>query len=395
MRTNKEILYENLRTMTNEQYDKYLEEERNGYINIKEHPEDNNIVILNYTDATTYARHWTHETMSARGLILDLSSKTNNRIYILADPFGKFFNIGENPDYEEGFEDWEIESVMEKMDGSLGISYFFNDEIRFATRGSFISEQAIKATEIWNNKYQHRHIMHIDKLVPVTYLVEIIYPENRIVVNYGTDEELVMIGVRYIGNKNQGELDGAYESLVVEGMNLEMRVAPSYLHTLQEMLEMKETIPSNEEGWVVKFKNGKRLKIKGKQYLDIHRLVYGLSTKAKYKSWSEGKLDEYIMKLPEEYRDELEEFRDYIEPLKEATLMLYQMYYKNTLNNTSDDKEFAQYVTMNFDKSIQRFIFRAKTMGRVPEEMVKYTMYKNYTEHEEGFNEWKRNKQAS
>lgn len=395
MKTNKEILYENLRTITTEQYDKYLEEERNGFINIKPHPEDSNIVILNYTDATTYARHWSHETMSARGLILDLSGATNNKIYILAEPFGKFFNIGENPDYEDGYQDWEVESIMEKMDGSLGISYFFNDHIRFATRGSFTSEQAIKATQIWNQRHVSNHIMKIDALVPITYMVEIIYPENRIVVNYGQEEELVLIGVNYIGHKITHNMDGHYENVLSEATTLGMRVPKNYQYSLQEMLEMRTTIPADEEGWVIKYTNGKRLKIKGEEYLNLHRLVYGLSTKAKYRAWSEGKLEEYIMKLPEEYRDELEQFRDYIEPLKEAMLMLYQMHYESTLKNTENDKEFAQYVKMNFDKMTQKYIFRAKVVGHIPEEMVMYNMYKNYIEHEEGFNEWKKTMRVS
>lgn len=396
--TNKQILYGNLRTINVEAFEKYLEEERNGFINIKVHPEDENILILNYTDATTYARHWTHETMTSRGLILDVSDAIEqDKIYILASPFEKFFNLGENPEYEEGMEEWEIESVMEKMDGSLGISYFFNDEIRFATRGSFTSEQAIKATQIWKDKYQTYHSMKIDLGVPITYLVEIIYPENRIVVNYGQEEELVMIGVRYIGNNALNfNSDGIKEAIDIESKSLHMRRAKFYEHTFEEMLAMKEVISAQTEGWVIKFTNGKRVKIKGREYLDVHRIMHGLSIKAKYKAWSEDRLTDYIMKLPEEYREELETFQEYIEVNKEAMMMLYQMYYLNAVKNSENDKEFAQYVSMNFDKKIQKFIFRAKTnQGKIQEDYLKYTMYKNYIEHEKGFEEWKQTKQVS
>lgn len=395
--TNKEILYSNLRTMNVEDFEKYLEEERNGFINIKVHPEDENILILNYTDATTYARHWTHETMTARGLILDVTDAINyDKIHILASPFEKFFNLGENPEYEEGMEEWEVESVMEKMDGSLGISYFFNDEIRFATRGSFTSEQAIKATQIWKEKYEHNHSMNVDAHVPVTYLVEIIYSDNRIVVNYGNKEELVMIGMRYIGDKVTENDDALYGDLRIESQNLGMNIARSYSHTFEEMLDMKERISAQTEGWVIKFTNGKRVKIKGREYLDVHRIMHGLSVKAKYKAWSEDRLNDYIMKLPEEYRDELEAFQEYIEVNKEAVMMLYQMYYCNAVKNSENDKEFAQYVSMNFDKKIQKFIFRAKNNeGKIDEDYLKYTMYKNYIEHEKGFDEWKQTKQDS
>lgn len=58
--------------------------------------------------------------MSARGLILDLTDVNNNgKIYILAKPFDKFFNYGENKDYEKDIDFSDIESITEKMDGSL------------------------------------------------------------------------------------------------------------------------------------------------------------------------------------------------------------------------------------------------------------------------------------
>src|SRR5690606_35962873 len=119
---------------------------------VQYHPKNHDIVILNYTELTTFEKRWNKYTMSARGLILDLSHIIDTgKIYILAKPFDKFPNYGTNEidGYEDDIDFNEIESVMEKMDGSLGISYFFDNEIHFATRGSFTSEQAIKAKEIW------------------------------------------------------------------------------------------------------------------------------------------------------------------------------------------------------------------------------------------------------
>src|SRR5690606_30098430 len=108
----KEILYNNLPTMTLKEFNNYKNEADNGYITIREHPEDNNLVILNYTELTTYERRWNKYTMSARGLILDLTDVNNNgKIYILAKPFDKFFNYGENKDYEKDIDFSDIESI--------------------------------------------------------------------------------------------------------------------------------------------------------------------------------------------------------------------------------------------------------------------------------------------
>ena len=85
-----------------DEYHKYVEESNNKYITIKEHPDDKNIVILNYTENAVFERRWNNETMSSRGLILDLTEAKNNGIvYILARPFSKFFNYGENSEYEK------------------------------------------------------------------------------------------------------------------------------------------------------------------------------------------------------------------------------------------------------------------------------------------------------
>lgn len=52
----KEILYNSLPTMTIEEFNNYKNEADNGYITIREHPEDSNLVILNYTELTAYER---------------------------------------------------------------------------------------------------------------------------------------------------------------------------------------------------------------------------------------------------------------------------------------------------------------------------------------------------
>ncbi len=73
--------------------------------------------------------------------------------------------------------------VYEKMDGSLGILYWIDDKPFLATRGAFESEQAIKGTELLR---KHQNLNKLNR--NYTYLFEIIYPSNRIVVDYGAEE---------------------------------------------------------------------------------------------------------------------------------------------------------------------------------------------------------------
>jgi len=375
----KKAVYSKLHTMKQEDYLKYVAESINGYIKINKHPEDENIVILNYTELTTFERRWNNETMSARGLILDLTEANDNGIiYILAKPFEKFFNYGENLDYQEDIDFTQTPVVMEKMDGSLGISYFFKDEIRFATRGSFISEQAIEATKIWQRNYADSFSWFTYKACPITYLVEIIYPSNRVVVDYGGVRDLILLGAISIFQDSHGTgfADYDYEYVTELGFELDMKVARQFDLTLEKMLEMKKEISANEEGWILRY-GDKRVKVKGDEYMTVHRITYGLSTKAKFEAWATGDLDGLIFKMPEEFRDELETFGKRLD----AVLAISMMQLHNTYREAR--KVLAVYINKEIDKSQRGFVFGAFDFKGINEMEVRKQIakdYKNYLE---------------
>lgn len=392
----KETLYPRLQTLSGKQFKKYLEEEKNGYIRIKSHSEDENIIILNYTDLTVYEKRWNNETMKARGLILD---KTNYKdddsiIYILAKPFEKFFNYGENLNYEEGIDFSQKPIVMEKMDGSLGISYFFKEEIRFATRGSFTSNQAEKATKMWRENYSKKFNLNKYLLFPYTILTEIIYPENRIVVDYGEDEKLVLLGIRNIV-KDEIFLDETpYDSLKKVSNQWGMQLAQQYNLTIDKMLDMKKTITANEEGWIVKFSCDKRLKIKGDEYMNVHRITHGLSEKAKFYAFAEDSLNHLILQMPEEFRKEIEQFESNLNLLKLNLLNQLNNYFKQ-LKTINDRKEFALRVIEVVPSDLKSIIFHAKNHNNnvISEDLIRKHIYNNYREYSEVIKNWNKCKE--
>ena len=294
--------------------------------------------------------------------------KDNGIIYILAKPFGKFPNYGEMPFYEEDIDYNGIEYVTEKMDGSLGISYFFKDEIRFSTRGSFISEQSIKATEMWKDKYagNDKQFMEVYMNAPVTYLVEIIYPSNRVVVDYKDEEKLVLLGVNYLFE----EYEANEEDLIFEAEVLGREMPKFYKYNLKQMLELKNTLPASHEGWVIKFFNGKRLKVKGNEYMAVHAVMYGISDKNKVKAWAEDGFREYIIDLPEEFRPELEKFANELDKLKDSLYIMLQTLYETINEMANDQKDFARLVNSIISEEYRKFIFEARKSGSIPVEMI-------------------------
>jgi len=239
--------------------------------------------IYNYSRTCQYEGGWDDITKMCRGLILD---KEGN---VIAKSFDKFFNYEEltlNDIPEESFE------VFEKLDGSLGILFWYQGKWILASKGSFTSDQSIKGRQILNNKYNV-------EVLPKGYttVVEIIYPENRIVCDYGEDEELVVLSM--VSNANGKELD--YDSMLSINEVSGFPTIKKY-DGITDYDTLKDKISGNREGYVIRFKNGFRMKIKGEEYVRLHRILTGFSNVDIWEYLKDGKdLSELLDRVPDEF----------------------------------------------------------------------------------------------
>jgi RNA ligase len=241
------------------------------------------ISIYNYSRTCQYENKWDNITKSCRGLILD---KDGN---VIAKSFDKFFNLEEHSTEEIPNEDFE---VYEKLDGSLGILFWYQGKWILASKGSFVSEQALKGKQILNSKY---NVEPIPK--GYTTLLEIIYPENRIVCNYGDDEVLVVLSM--ISNASGKELD--YDSLLKINEETGLPVVKKY-DGIEDYKTLKNLISKDREGYVVRFRNGFRVKIKGEEYVRLHRILTGFSNVDIWEYLKDNKnLDELLDRVPDEF----------------------------------------------------------------------------------------------
>lgn len=250
------------------------------------------LVLFNYTDKCTYDSEWNDVTTAARGIIFDLATGD-----IVARPFDKFFNLGEKDHVHLSKLPNEPYVIQEKMDGSLGIIYYYKNKWRVATRGSLTSVQAQWAEERLN-------CYNLTELRPWgTYLVEIIYPGNKIVVDYCGQEHLVLLGVRHTK-------EGHYlhhDCLGYLSANTGMPSCPTYGLTIEQAIERKKHLSKDEEGFVVWFEKGLRVKIKGDEYLRIAKIISCLSPLSFWEVMKHGKVpQEYLQQIPEEFRGEWE-----------------------------------------------------------------------------------------
>jgi T4 RnlA family RNA ligase len=248
-----------------------------NYINKLKH-KDTDLYLYNYNASAQYEKVWNEVTLNCRGLILD------ENFNIIARPFKKFFNYGENQDLQLPLESFE---VFEKMDGSLGILYWHNDLPFIATRGSFYSDQALKATELLHNKYK-ASIALLDRTK--TYLFEIIYPQNRIVVNYGTEEMLVLLAIVDLQSGKDYPL-----------VDIGFPVVKKY-DGLTDIAALQKLNTENKEGFVLKYESGYRVKVKFEEYLRIHRIITNVSSKTIWENLKNGlPFNEILEKVPDEF----------------------------------------------------------------------------------------------
>lgn len=269
------------------------------------------LILFTYTDLCTYERYWNEYTRAARGLILN-----KNTGEVVAKPFDKFFNLGEMPETQLLNLPNESYTVSEKVDGSLGILFHYKNEWHIATRGSFSSEQAIKGLEILKQYDLSNLKSH------VTLLVEIIYPANKIVVDY-KEEKLVALGAF---NRETGDeilvsyLDVIWKSTLIHPTK-------TYKYTIDQMIQLQKTIPKDQEGFVIRFENGLRVKIKGDEYCKIHKIISNLSPISFWEAMENGEIPkEYLMQIPEEFKKDFE-----------PIVYSLQMQYNKVFNEVRED----------------------------------------------------------
>ncbi len=242
-----------------------------GHVTRKPHPELP-LSIYTYTRTCQYERVWNRVTTRCRGLVADDTTGE-----VVALPLPKFFNVGEHEagqPYAPGLPDEPFE-VYDKVDGSLAVVFHYAGRWQVASKGSFISTQATWAQRLLDGK-------DTSGLVPgVTYLAEILYPQNRIVVDYGDRRDLVLLAAF---GKDGTEVALAGAAAGWRAIGSVVTVWPAM--PLAELLAMAEAnrLPggraatgTDAEGFVLRFASGVRAKAKLAEYVRLHKVLTGVT----------------------------------------------------------------------------------------------------------------------
>lgn len=273
---------EDIQNLATIDFDQWL---RYGDVNVTN---KGDLLIFDYTTAAHIANRWNFFECVSRGLII-------NRVTgeVVARPFDKFFYWLYGGKKVNG----HIVTVMEKVDGSLGILYRYKDEYHVTTKGSFFSKQGRWATKFLQENFDLTGLGD-----EWTLLCEIIYPENRIIIDYENREDLVLLAAR---NRFTGEYMPFFPDLYNLAETYGFTLPQIYqFNNVDEVIEATDGMDESIEGWVVEFSDGQRFKFKKDRYVELHKLIRSLTFKEILKAVATDKIDYILDTVPNYYLDE-------------------------------------------------------------------------------------------
>ena len=222
-----------------------------------------NISIFNYR-LVQYSDFKDNSAFETRGITYVFNSDGSLfKRYLLLH---KFFNLNQVEETQYSLiKDYQIKSISNKEDGSVASFIRLpNGRVIAKSKMSFESDQAVGMMRIYNFNKELRDFVNWSLDNDIISVFEYVSPQNRIVLKY-SDEELILLRLR--DNKTGEYLDLSNYSDKIGSI----RVAPSDVGTLDELVELSHSV-EDKEGWIVQFTNGLFIKIKTSWYRNLHSI---------------------------------------------------------------------------------------------------------------------------
>jgi len=216
------------------------------------------LTLYNYTTQCVMKGNWNYHTRCARGLIL------HDRGTYIARPFQKFFGLYEREEtYLQNLPD-DTAEIATKYDGSLVV--IFENPGRAGlghkgawdavTRGCWDNEQ-IRFARRWLTDNRHKLESSY------TYCFELIAPWNQIVIPY-EEEKMILLG-----RVDPYGLESTYAEAVAYAEEHDLEPVEFFEGRVEDVDLLR--IPLDLEGYVARFPNGLRVKMKAPHYEERHK----------------------------------------------------------------------------------------------------------------------------
>ena len=308
---------------------------------------DGNLRLYKYSVACVQDRRWNDVNRLCRGLVFRVQGEEAQRITY---PFPKFFNLYEMEETRpENLPNLPFR-VEEKLDGSCGIAFIDPNTRtwRVVTPGGLGSTQAIRATAM----LQKHQLPISDAAIEsrTTLLFEIIYPDNYIesdlVVPYGDRDELVLL----TAFNDSGEWFLSFTNFFAQAFHFSRPTVYDYKDVTS--LPMKEGI----EGYVIRYDNGYRVKVKTPWYLTVQKLVGCKSTKRLVEHLRTGSELNY-WQLPSQLQKHIDDVKAELQKRYDSLLQSAQSFAEQVKEISSVRKEQAAWIMGNTPPVLRGIVF--------------------------------------
>ena len=348
--------------------EQYLKETEEGILCKHTHPLYPNLVGFKYSKPTVYLGNWTDCALRARGIAFDMNTGLP-----VARPWDKFFNYEEliqRPSLREKLERHPQNPclypnmtgkfrVSDKLDGSLGILYCYDGQWLVKTAGFFTSAEAN-----WANERLSEFVNLSNLNTAYTYLFEIIWlsaPTTHPLTRFYNEDGLVLIGVV---NTQTGEevLDAKDLETIAEEIGT--KCAQNFVFDdFQSAVTWAKERPKDKEGVVITFDSGFKVKIKGKEFLELQSMFHNIDKSYIIDQLVNGKVKE-IMDIPEELPD-MKQFAENLEAIYQEKLAMCQDVAAGFLLDKMERKDVYQAVISKddlrpFTNVVMRMVYGGK-----------------------------------
>lgn len=290
------------------------------------------------------------------------SSVWNSQGELISASFKKFFNWGEQP--ELAYTPFSLTAnggceLLEKIDGSTLIISKYKGELIKRTRGTVDASRMDNGHELeWlKDKYPEVFKFSGESTSDFSLLFEWVSPENKIVLNYGEDPDLYLIG----GISHQDY--SLWSQTMLDDLAIELgvkRPARYNFASVKEMLEAVENL-KGKEGLCVYCNKGQDIrKVKSAWYLALHRMktelgsyerivdFYFTMNRPSYTEYYDFIVNNYDFELAEQCRGQISKV---CEGMKEVDVIVNSMREKANSLRTVSRKEAAAVIIQAYGKT--------------------------------------------
>lgn len=320
---------------------------------------DGDLIILDYDQINVkWSEPFGHV---CRGLILDA-----HNFNVIAFGLPKFFNLGESNARPI---DWSTARVQEKLDGSM-VQRFWNpytQSFQFSTRYQLPRDMAkndVTPGVTWESLVlkafdNSPHLLLDSQPSFETWVLEVMTPLNRVVIPHKS-YSAKLLTIRDLRDMQE-----------VPFQDEDSKIGPRSFafKSEEETVEFAKTLDgSSQEGFVVVDANFNRVKVKGQQYVQLHRLKDGVNSVGAIINLAKNNdFEEVIVNFPEFKKAILEAAL-----LIENTILEHERAYEE-LKALPTQKDFALAVQgRNLSFSSALFLTRAGKARSVRESIMNH-----------------------